>query len=56
VYVDSDILVADKPSGLLSVPGFYRRFSLVAAIAAAYGIDSLEHMPVHRLDEVSILL
>ena len=46
IYVDEDILVADKPSGLLTVPGKHSDDSLTLRLREMYpGVN-----PVHRLD------
>lgn len=46
IYVDDDILVADKPSGLLTVPGKHSDDSLTLRLREMYpGVN-----PVHRLD------
>ena len=47
-YIDTDIVVANKPSGLLSVPGRGddRQFSALAILTERYG----ETFVVHRLD------
>jgi len=44
LFEDEHLLVADKPSGLLSVPGTGRD------LLAALGEQGLEVLPVHRLD------
>ncbi len=47
-YIDDDLLVVDKPAGLLSVPGRGpgKQDCLSARVQARY----LEALPVHRLD------
>lgn len=52
IYVDEHIIVLDKQSGLLSVPGPRRRYSLLDAAALAFpGEDrNMDKMVVHRLD------
>lgn len=52
LYADSDLLVVDKPAGLLSVPGRYgdRQESVLSRLRATY--PDGEHLrPVHRLDQ-----
>jgi tRNA pseudouridine32 synthase/23S rRNA pseudouridine746 synthase len=46
LYIDDDILVADKPSGLLSVPGKQSDDSLTLRLRELYP----DVNPVHRLD------
>lgn len=53
IYQDNDLLVLDKPSGLLSVPGINSRFSLAGAVAHKYGHDRIDRMITHRLDEAT---
>lgn len=50
IYDDADIIVLDKPSGVLSVPGFQEKFSLASACAHVYGQSRVDYMVVHRLD------
>lgn len=45
-YIDDEIIVADKPSGMLSVPGKTGEPSLMELLEKEYG----EVLPVHRLD------
>lgn len=45
-YIDREIIVADKPSGMLSVPGRTGDISLLDLLEKEYG----EVLPVHRLD------
>ena len=47
MYEDDDLLVADKPAGLLSVPGKEGAFSLQEYLQEIYGAPLY---PVHRLD------
>ena len=44
VYADADIIVVDKPAGLLSVPGVYTRFSVVTAAAHLFGLERTDTM------------
>jgi len=44
VYADADIIVVDKPAGLLSVPGVYTRFSVVTAAAHVFGLERTDQM------------
>ena len=53
VYSDADLIVVDKPAGLLCVPGIYSRFSLASAAQIVFGIDRVDQMIVHRLDEAT---
>ena len=53
LYADRELVVVDKPSGLLSVPGVYTRFSLVTACQQAFGLQRADHMIAHRLDEAT---
>ncbi len=46
LYADDDIVVADKPSGMLSVPGRSNQPSVVSILNAGFG----DLLPVHRLD------
>lgn len=39
VYADADIIVVDKPAGLLCVPGIHSRFSLASAACLAFGLE-----------------
>ena len=49
IYKDADLLVVNKPAGMLSVPGKEPGHSLIDRIQALYP-DSQEWMAVHRLD------
>ncbi len=49
IYEDGDIIVADKPSGMLSVPGKGSRPSVYSVLREMYAADK-ELMMVHRLD------
>lgn len=51
VYEDDDILVVDKPAGVLSVPGKTENPSLAQAVFDAVGceMDRMDMMVVHRL-------
>ncbi|MDO6462120.1 RluA family pseudouridine synthase [Granulosicoccaceae sp. 1_MG-2023] len=49
IYEDETIVVADKPSGMLSVPGKRTSDSVVTRLQARYG-SGTEIMAVHRLD------
>ncbi len=49
VYEDADIIVVNKPSGMLSVPGKSSRESVLSIIQAKYP-DATGPMIVHRLD------
>jgi hypothetical protein len=44
IYVDADLLVVDKPAGLLSVPGVYSRFSVASAAAHVLGLERTDMM------------
>lgn len=46
IYTDKDLLIVDKPSGLLSVPGKTEPDCLEARVKAAYP----EALTIHRLD------
>ena len=57
VYKDDHILVVDKPSGILCVPGINKNRSLLDLVFEEFGADretddnfSRENMIVHRLD------
>jgi len=51
VYLDNDIIVANKPSGALCVPGIHNHPSLLHAIYDAFkGELPMDKMVVHRLD------
>ncbi len=47
LYIDDDIIVVNKPAGLLSVPGRYLKDSCVARLQERYG----EILVIHRLDQ-----
>jgi tRNA pseudouridine32 synthase/23S rRNA pseudouridine746 synthase len=52
IYEDDDVLVADKPAGVLCVPGLHNKPSLLQLVCQHCNIP-LEHAPkmiVHRLD------
>lgn len=49
IYEDSDIIVVDKPSGMLSVPGRSSRSSVFSVLKELYPADD-QLMMVHRLD------
>jgi tRNA pseudouridine32 synthase/23S rRNA pseudouridine746 synthase len=55
VYADADVIVVDKPSGLLCVPGLHSRFSLASAACAAFGLGEgfVSTAICHRLDEAT---
>ena len=46
IYVDQDIIIAEKPSGLLSVPGKTETDCMEARVRADYP----ESLIIHRLD------
>lgn len=46
IHLDDDIIIVNKPSGLLSVPGRYEPDSAYTRLASAYG----ELHVIHRLD------
>ena len=46
LHIDEHIIVLNKPSGLLSVPGLYNKDSAFGRLAEVYG----ELHIVHRLD------
>lgn len=46
VFIDAQLIVIDKPAGLLSVPGLYNKDSAVGRLQEAYG----ELHIIHRLD------
>lgn len=50
VYHDRDIIVADKPPNMLSVPGISSDESLAGTIAQMFGIERIDRCIVHRLD------
>jgi len=52
LYKDEHIVVANKPSGVLCVPGVHDRKSLANVVFDKYGNDSnrVDRMIVHRLD------
>jgi tRNA pseudouridine32 synthase/23S rRNA pseudouridine746 synthase len=50
VYSDEDIVVANKPSGLLCVPGVSIKDSLATRVAKLYHHDRIDKMICHRLD------
>ena len=47
LYLDDDIIVVNKPAGLLSVPGRYLKDSCVSRLEERYG----EILVIHRLDQ-----
>ena len=47
LYIDDDIIVVNKPAGLLSVPGRYLKDSCVSRLEERYG----EILVIHRLDQ-----
>ena len=51
MYEDEDIIVVDKPSGVLSVPGKIPNPSLAQAVFDAVGCEMgrMDMMVVHRL-------
>lgn len=50
LYVDDDIVVVNKPSGLLCVPGRVEKDSLATRTALELGHYRVDRMIVHRLD------
>ena len=49
IYQDESIIVVDKPSGMLSMPGLVESKSVVDALHEIYGPEAYL-MPAHRLD------
>jgi len=49
-YVDEHIIVADKPSGMLSVPGREIKDSVALRAAVKFGHERIDLMVCHRLD------
>ncbi|SFG64367.1 RluA family pseudouridine synthase [Prevotella sp. KH2C16] len=49
LYEDNDIIVVNKPAGMLSIPGKSKRQSVLSLMKEYYG-KSIEPMAVHRLD------
>ena len=47
LHLDDDIIVINKPPGLLSVPGRYLKDSAVTRLQERYG----ETLVIHRLDQ-----
>lgn len=47
LYLDDDIIVINKPAGLLSVPGRYLKDSAVSRLSERYG----DILVIHRLDQ-----
>ena len=52
IHDDEHIVVTDKPSGVLCVPGVNRNPSLLTVVYETYGCesDAMDSMAVHRLD------
>jgi len=50
-YIDADLLVAEKPAGLLSVPG--RTAENQDCLVARLQVDHPDALTVHRLDQVT---
>ena len=52
LYTDEHIVVVDKPSGVLCVPGVNNNLSLLTVVFETYGNESnvMDRMVVHRLD------
>lgn len=50
VYFDKDIIVAEKPHNMLSVPGVSSDESMAGEIAKIFQIDRVDKCIVHRLD------
>ncbi|KAG5181137.1 pseudouridylate synthase, 23S RNA-specific [Tribonema minus] len=53
VYSDDHIIVCNKPSGLLSVPGITLKDCLVSRVAVKFGQARIDKMVVHRLDQAT---
>ena len=51
IYEDADLLVINKPGGLLSVPSRESQCSVVDWLIQRYQQDSASVRPVHRLDQ-----
>lgn len=49
LYEDDDLLIVDKPGGVLSVPGKGTRANVLHYLAATHP-DAAHYLPVHRLD------
>lgn len=47
LYIDEEIIVINKPAGLLSVPGLYNKDCAVSRLEEVYG----ELLIIHRLDQ-----
>ena len=50
IYLDSDLIVVNKPSFAQTAPGFRENDSLASRIQTLFGIERLDHMVCHRLD------
>ncbi len=50
MYSDNEIIVAEKPHNMLSVPGVKSLPSFAAEIAQQFNIDRVDQCIVHRLD------
>ncbi|CAM9686529.1 unnamed protein product [Discosporangium mesarthrocarpum] len=53
IHLDEDIVVVNKPSGLLSVPGVQDKDSLATRVAMEMGHYRVDKMVVHRLDQAT---
>jgi 23S rRNA-/tRNA-specific pseudouridylate synthase len=50
LYEDQDIVIANKPTYLQTVPGYDESTSLATSIQTRCNIAAIEHMTPHRLD------
>lgn len=48
IYVDSDLIVVEKPSFAQTAPGFLQQDSLATRIQALFNLERIDHMVCHR--------
>ncbi|CAM9691346.1 unnamed protein product, partial [Choristocarpus tenellus] len=53
IHIDDDIVVVNKRSGELCVPGVYDKASLATRVAKELGHYRVDKMVVHRLDQAT---
>lgn len=53
IFADDDIVVVNKPSGLLSVPGLTEKDCMASRVQDQFGIKRLDQMVAHRLDQMT---
>lgn len=53
LYADEHIIVVNKQSGVLSVPGLVEKDSIATRVAVLYDLPRIDKLVVHRLDQAT---